>query len=207
MNRGIETRIRALLNAARRRRLLVVGDVMLDQFLWGDVRRISPEAPVPVVEFRRESFMAGGAANVARNLTALGCGARLFGVVGEDPAAAHLLEILGRDGVDCSGMLTIADRPTALKTRVIAHHQHVVRIDRERRGPLSEGDAERLLDSIRGALPGADAVLVGDYAKGVVSQGLLDALVSECRRAGVWLSADPKPSNGLVLEGFSLVTP
>lgn len=207
MNPRPEIRIRTLLGAARRRRLLVVGDVMLDQFLWGDVRRISPEAPVPVVEFQRESFMAGGAANVARNLTALGCGARLFGVVGDDPAAAHLVDILGHEGVDCAGLLKVADRPTALKTRVIAHHQHVVRIDRERRGPLSEGDGERLLDSILRALPGSDAVLVGDYAKGVVSQRLLDVLKDECRRAGVWLSLDPKPSNGLTMEGLSLVTP
>lgn len=200
-------RIRGLLRAARRRRLLVVGDVMLDQFLWGGVRRISPEAPVPVVEFQRESFMAGGAANVARNLTALGAEAQLFGVVGEDPAAAQLVEILGKDGVDCGGLLAVADRPTGLKTRVIAHHQHVVRIDRERRGRLGEADAERLLRAIRKALPGADAVLVGDYAKGVVSQDLVEALKSECRRAGVWLSVDPKPASGLRLQGVSLVTP
>lgn len=206
--KSLETgRVKALLRASKRRRLLVVGDVMLDQFIWGGVRRISPEAPVPVVEFQRESFMAGGAANVARNLTSLGAVAQLFGVVGEDSAAEHLTEVLRRDGVDCGGLVAVTDRPTGLKTRVIAHHQHVVRIDRERKGPLCARDAERLLKGIRAALPGADAVLVGDYAKGVVNQELLNALKHECRKSGVWLSVDPKPANGVGLEDFSLVTP
>ena len=200
-------RVRGLLRAAKRRRLLVVGDVMLDQFIWGGVSRISPEAPVPVVEFHRESFMAGGAANVARNLTSLGAVAQLFGVIGEDPAAEHLTEVLRRDGVDCGGLVSVSDRPTGLKTRVIAQHQHVVRIDRERKGALCERDAERVLKLIRAALPGADAVLVGDYAKGLVNQELLTALKMECRRSGVWLSVDPKPSNRVGLEDLSLVTP
>lgn len=201
------SRVRALLRAGARRRVLVVGDVLLDQFIWGDVRRISPEAPVPVVDFQRESFMAGGAANVARNLTALGSQARLFGVVGADQAAEHLAEILGHDGVDCRGLAAVGDRPTGLKTRVIAHQQHVVRIDRERRAPLTPPAAERLIDRIVKALPGVDAVVVGDYAKGVVSQDLLDRLKKECRTRAVWLSEDPKPSNGLDLSGLSLITP
>lgn len=200
-------RVKALLRAARRRRLLVVGDVLLDQFVWGDVRRISPEAPVPVVDLLRESFMPGGAANVARNLTALGASARLLGVMGDDHAASHLLEILRRDRVDCDRLLTVRDRPTGLKTRVIAQQQHVVRIDRERRGPLAAGDLARLLDVLVRVLPGVDAVLVADYAKGVVGPELLDALRRECRARGVWLSADPKPAHHLDLSGMSLVTP
>ena len=200
-------RVRALLRTARQRRLLVVGDVMLDQFIWGGVRRISPEAPVPVVDFQRENFMAGGAANVARNLTALGARAELFGVVGEDSAAGHLTEILAHDGVDCSRLVPSPDRPTGLKTRVIAHQQHVVRIDREQRGALPAAVANRLSAALLDALPGADAVLVGDYGKGVVSEGLLDALRRECRRQGTWLSVDPKPVNPVGLSGLSLVTP
>lgn len=200
-------RVRALLRAAKRRRLLVVGDVMLDQFVWGDVRRISPEAPVPVVEFQRESFMAGGAANVARNLTALGASAGLFGIVGDDGAAERLGELLSADGVDCRGLIVVPGRPTGLKTRVIAHHQHVVRIDRERRGPLDFSDARRLHRAVRSALSGVDAVLVGDYGKGVVSGELLDLLRKECRARAIWLSADPKPVNSVELSGLSLVTP
>lgn len=200
-------RIRHLLAAARQVRLLVVGDVMLDQFLWGGVRRISPEAPVPIVEFQRESFMPGGAANVARNLTALGARADLIGVVGRDPAADALRDILRAEGVGCDGLMTADERPTGLKTRVIAHQQHVVRIDRERRGPLSAPATGRLIESVLAALPGVDAVLVGDYGKGVVSQALLEALKRECRSRAVWLSADPKPVNQLDLAGLSLVTP
>lgn len=109
--------------------------------------------------------------------------------------------------MDCSGLIQVADRPTALKTRVIAHQQHVVRIDRERKGLLADGDVARLVKAIRKALPNADAVVVGDYAKGVVTQGLLEALKADCRQAGVWLSVDPKPANGVVLDGLSLVTP
>lgn len=200
-------RVRALLRTARRRRLLVVGDVMLDQFVWGAVRRISPEAPVPVVDFERENFMAGGAANVARNLTALGAQAALFGAVGLDDAASRLESLLRSDRVDCSGLVRVSDRPTGLKTRVIAHQQHIVRIDRERRGPLSREDETRLIEAVVGATRGADAVLVGDYGKGVVTQRLLDALKSACREQGIWLSADPKPVNAVDLSGLSLVTP
>lgn len=200
-------RVRSLVRAASRRRLLVVGDVMLDQFIWGGVRRISPEAPVPVVEFQRESFMAGGAANVARNLTALGARAELFGIVGEDHAAEHLAEILRHEGVDCGGLLAVADRPTGLKTRVIASQQHVVRIDREKRGPLPDEVAARFTARVLAALDGADAVLVGDYGKGAVTQDLLAALRKECRARGIWLSLDPKPVNRLDLSGLSLVTP
>ncbi|MCC7374845.1 MAG: carbohydrate kinase [Verrucomicrobiales bacterium] len=210
MNPGLtlpQSRVRSLIRAGQRRRILVVGDVLLDQFIWGGVRRISPEAPVPVVDFQRESFMAGGAANVARNLTALGTEARLFGVVGTDTAAGHLAEILRHDGVDCGGLVTVDDRPTGLKTRVIAHQQHIVRIDRERRAPLSAEASARLVGAIVKALPGADAVVVGDYAKGVVNQELLDLLKKECRARAVWLSEDPKPSNGLDLAGLSLITP
>ncbi len=210
MNDGVKlplARVRSLLRTARQRRVLVVGDVMLDQFLWGGVRRISPEAPVPVVEFQRESFMAGGAANVARNLTALGANTVLFGVVGSDAAAGQLKELLAGDGVDCGGLVEVSDRPTALKTRVIAGQQHVVRIDRERRGALGTRDATRLVDAVLAALPGTDAVLVGDYGKGVVFQELLEALKRGCRERGIWLSADPKPVNRVDLSGLSLVTP
>lgn len=180
---------------------------MLDQFVWGGVRRISPEAPVPIVEFQRESFMPGGAANVARNLTALGARAELFGVIGQDAAGEQLRAILGRESVSCEGLVAVADRPTGLKMRVIAHSQHVVRIDRERKGPLPREVETELLGRVIEALPGADAVLIGDYAKGVVTQHLLEELRRECRARGVWLSADPKPSNALDLSGLSLVTP
>jgi D-beta-D-heptose 7-phosphate kinase/D-beta-D-heptose 1-phosphate adenosyltransferase len=200
-------RVRTLLHAAARCRILVVGDVMLDQFVWGDVSRISPEAPVPVLEFRRESFMPGGAANVARNLSSLGLSAHLFGVVGCDAAAGELGRLLLQQAVVCSGLIASKDRLTSMKTRVVAHQQQVVRIDRENREGLSGSLTRRLLLRIRRELGAADAVIVGDYGKGVVTQGLLDGLRALCRERGVWLSMDPKPVHSLDLKGLSLITP
>src|SRR4026208_347083 len=120
-------RVRQLLHSAQQRRIVVVGDVMLDQFIWGNVARISPEAPVPVVEFQRESFMPGGAANVARNLSALGAQTELFAVVGRDEAAKTLEQILSEQRVDCRGLIPQGSRATSIKTRIVAHQQQLVR--------------------------------------------------------------------------------
>lgn len=200
-------RVRRLLAAAARRRILVLGDVMLDQFIWGRVSRISPEAPVPVVEFDHESFMPGGAANVARNLTALGAAAELFALIGPDAEGARLRSLLERDGVDCRGLVAYPSRPTSVKTRILAQRQQVVRLDREVRADLDPAAAETLLRRWRRRLPGADAVIVGDYGKGVVTQAVLDAVREACRRRGVWLSLDPKPVHALDLSRLSLLTP
>ena len=196
-----------LLHHARRARILVVGDVMLDQFIWGNVSRISPEAPVPVVDFKSESFMPGGAANVARNLSALGAAPELFAVVGRDDSAATIRDLLHEQNVGCNGLLTHASRPTSIKTRIVANQQQVVRVDRESRGALDDKATGKLLDSIESRLEGADAVIVGDYGKGVVTQGLLDELKKRCREHGVWLSLDPKPVHQINLGGLSLITP
>ena len=196
-----------LISAARRTRILVVGDVMLDQFIWGRVSRISPEAPVPVVDFERESFMPGGAANVARNLTALGSQVALFGVVGRDHAASQLRLHLTEQRVDCAGLVALPPRHTSIKTRIVAHQQQVVRLDRESRQDLDSRATNRLLAAIEPALAGASAVIVGDYGKGVVTQPLLDTLKTLCRQRGVWLSLDPKPVHQLNLDGLSLITP
>jgi D-beta-D-heptose 7-phosphate kinase/D-beta-D-heptose 1-phosphate adenosyltransferase len=200
-------RLRALLARASGTRILVVGDVMLDHFVWGRVTRVSPEAPVPVVEFERESFMPGGAANVARNLTDLGAAAELSGVVGKDPDAVRLKHLLTAQRVGASGLVASADRLTATKTRIVAHQQQVVRVDRESRGGLGAGTTRALLRRIDALLPRADAVSVGDYGKGVVTQPLLDALKERCRAHGKWLSLDPKPVHQLDLRGLSLLTP
>lgn len=200
-------RVRQLLAAAARTRILVVGDVMLDQFLWGRVSRISPEAPVPVVEFERESFMPGGAANVARNLTALGAQAELFGTVGRDPQAGQLKILLAGEQVGCSGLVPVPGWLTTTKTRIIAHRQQIVRVDRETRCESSSRTTAALLRRLDALLPQADAVAVGDYGKGVVTQPLLDALRQRCRVLGKWLSVDPKPLHLLDLTGLSLLTP
>lgn len=206
-NRLSIARVKKLLTTARKTRLLVVGDVMLDQFLWGSVARISPEAPVPVVDFLRESFMPGGAANVARNLTALGVNTDLLGVVGADAAATELRDLLSEQKIGCHGLVTSPNRQTSLKTRIVAQTQQVVRIDRETRDELAAPLTKRLIASIKSQLPKTDAVIVGDYGKGVVTQALLNELKPLCRAHGVWLSLDPKPVHHLNLAGLSLITP
>jgi D-beta-D-heptose 7-phosphate kinase/D-beta-D-heptose 1-phosphate adenosyltransferase len=200
-------RARHILNATRKTRVLVVGDVMLDRFLWGTVARISPEAPVPILDFTQESSMPGGAANVARNLTALCVNTELFGAVGRDPAAMELKRLLKAQHVACDGLLVQANRATSVKTRIVAHKQQVVRIDRETRDGLDGQSLKRLLAAVQSALTRADAVIVCDYGKGVVTQPLLNALKELCRARGIWLSLDPKPVHHLNLSSLSLVTP
>ena len=200
-------RARQILTAAQKTRVLVVGDVMLDQFIWGGVSRISPEAPVPVVDFARESFMPGGAANVARNLVSLATPAELFGVIGSDDAARKLLKLLGEQNIGCGGLVKSSARHTSVKTRIVAHQQQVVRIDRETRGALDARTTTKLLVEFKTKLVKADAVIVGDYGKGVVTQPLLDEIKSLCHERGVWLSFDPKPVHRLNLNNLSLITP
>ena len=201
------SRVRQILKAAAKTRVLVLGDVMLDQFIWGGVSRISPEAPVPVVEFERESFMPGGAANVARNVIALGVPVEIFGAIGSDDAGRRLKILLKEQDIGCRGLVTHAARHTSIKTRVVAHKQQMVRIDRETRDGLDAKLTGRLLASLKDKLSMADAVIVGDYGKGVVTQPLLNEIKDLCRARGLWLSFDPKPVHHLNLGSLSLITP
>jgi len=206
-NRISAQRVFQLLAKANETRILVLGDVMLDQFIWGNVVRISPEAPVPVVEFERESYMPGGAANVARNLTALGVNTELLGVVGCDPAAQELKRLLSAHHIGCRGLASNAARCTSVKTRIVAHKQQMVRIDRETRDGLDGRLERRVLKTFEALLPGVAGVIIGDYGKGVVTQHLLEQVKAKCRRLGIWLSLDPKPVHHLNLTGLSLITP
>ena len=200
-------RVRRILAGASRTRVLVIGDAMLDHFIRGSVARISPEAPVPVLDFEGESFMPGGAANVARNLTALRVPTELLGAVGRDVAARQLKGLLDAYGIGCRGLLSERARSTSVKTRVVAHKQQVVRIDRETRDGISALLTSRLLENVRSLIRETAAVIVGDYGKGVVTQPLLDELKGICRSHGVWLSLDPKPVHHVNLSGLSLITP
>ncbi len=200
-------RVREILTAATKTRLLVVGDVMLDQFIWGSVSRISPEAPVPVVDYSHESSMPGGAANVARNLSALRTNTELFSVVGRDTAGTQLLSLLKEQRVGCGGLIESPARPTSIKTRIVAHQQQVVRVDRESTQALSAAEVQALLAALKKNIGRADAVVVGDYGKGVVTQPLLEGVKALCRERGVWLSMDPKPVHHLNLAALSLITP
>jgi len=200
-------RVKSILDAAAHTRILVLGDVMLDHFIWGNVSRISPEAPVPVVDFSNESYMPGGAANVARNLSALNAKPDMFSAIGEDLAGRQLKTLLGEQSVGCAGLISTGKRPTSIKTRIVAHQQQVVRVDRESKHELDAAEVRAILDALEKAIPDADAVIVGDYGKGVVTQPLLDGVKALCHGRGLWLSVDPKPVHHLDLTGLSLITP
>lgn len=200
-------RVREILSAAARCHVLVLGDVMLDHFIWGSVTRISPEAPVPVVDFSHENYMPGGAANVARNLSALQAGTALFSAIGDDEAGARLKALLSEQQVGCNGLLRLDSRPTSIKTRIVAHQQQVVRVDRESKQELGATEVQAILRALEKEMKGADAVIVGDYGKGGVTQPLLDGVKSLCHDRGVWLSIDPKPVHHLNLAALSLITP
>jgi len=202
-----QARARHILAAARKTRVIVLGDAMLDHFIWGNVARISPEAPVPVVDFVRESFMPGGAANVARNLTALDVPTELFSVVGEDASAHQLKRLLTQQRIGCKNLLASETRATSVKTRIVAHKQQVVRIDRETRDGIDSNMTRRLIRALESNISNVAAVIVGDYGKGVVTQPLLEVVKSLCRAHAVWLSLDPKPVHDLNLTGLSLITP
>lgn len=190
--------------------VLVIGDVMLDTYIRGTVDRISPEAPVQVLEWQGEDSIPGGAANVACNLAALGCKVRLLGVVGSDSRGGELRGLLQRSGVDVSGLLTCGDRPTTHKTRVIAHNQQVIRIDREDRSPLSEEALKELLDLLERNVSrqgGIDGVICSDYAKGLLVPNLMERLLRTARDHSVPVVVDPKGEDYAKYSGCTSITP
>lgn len=187
-------RLRRLLDAFGGLRVLVVGDCMLDEYLWGEVSRISPEAPVMVVEEARRTYAAGGASNAAVNVVAMGGEVCIVAAVGDDEAGRRLEQELELQGVRRSGLVVDPSRPTTVKTRVMAHHQQVVRLDREDRTPLSDSMAAALVARVQAELPGADAVLISDYSKGVLAGSVVPAVLELARQAGRPVFANPKPA-------------
>lgn len=197
-----------LLAAFPTRRVLVIGDLMLDHYILGDVHRISPEAPVPVVQATEERRVAGGAANVAHNLAAAGVRAAVFGTLGDDEKGRALATILETNGVAAGRCPRRSGTPTIVKTRVVARHQQLCRIDHEGPralyDPLADPAGEAALAA---AVAEADAVIVSDYAKGVVTPALLDRVRELAAKSGALLAIDPKPSRHLDLRGAGLLTP
>ena len=189
------------------RHILVVGDLMLDTFIWGDVRRISPEAPVPVVDVREETQFLGGTANVVNNVSSMGGQALTAGVIGDDQAGCRLAELLNRIGVSSGGLVVEKDRPTTLKTRIIARNQQVVRFDRESRAPLQKPSLERILAYIGENLTRLDGIIVSDYAKGMISADFMDGLRSLAEGSGVPILVDPKVRYPDIYHSVTMVTP
>jgi rfaE bifunctional protein kinase chain/domain len=187
--------------------VLVVGDIMLDRYWWGSVKRISPEAPVPVVDLQKSSFAAGGAANVAVNIAGLGAKPILVGAVGADHDAELLSSLLKEQGVSADKVLRSATRPTTVKTRIIAHNQQVVRVDQETTGDLSPLDEDAIWETINQNLAGADVVLLSDYAKGVLSERLTKRLISAANEHGKLVLVDPKGKDYSRYAGATLLTP
>lgn len=189
------------------RNVLVLGDLMVDEYIWGRVSRISPEAPVPVVEVTHESLRAGGAANVAANLRSLGAQVHVVGVVGSDPAGERLVHELEGLGVKGDAVVVDRERPTTVKTRVVAGSQHVVRFDREDAGDLHSGTTRRLVERVRERLPHVHALLISDYAKGVVSQGLVRQVLPLARRLSKIVTVDPKIRHFRLFRRATAVAP
>jgi len=191
--------------ALRGRRIGVAGDFMLDRYVWGSATRLSPEAPVPVVDFANESQVLGGAGNVARNLAALGATVFPFGVVGEDEEGREIQSLVAAAGMSAKGVAADSSRLTTVKTRIVAKHQQIVRVDRERREPLGRALEDRLVRAIKAALPRLDALVVSDYDKGVVTDSLADRVLTECHRRGVPALVKPKESRLLSYRGANLI--
>jgi rfaE bifunctional protein kinase chain/domain len=188
-------------------RILVLGDVMLDEYLWGHVSRISPEAPVPVVEIAKESIKLGGAANVALNVKTLGDEPILVGVIGDDRNGEKMLEVLKEAQIKSEGIFADHSRMTTIKTRVIAHNQQVVRADRENPDEISEKLGGEIIGFVKRKLPEIDGLIVSDYGKGVITYKLLSELIELCRQNNVFIAVDPKETHFMNYRQVSLITP
>ncbi len=201
------TELRKYLDRFSGKRVLVIGDLMLDHYIWGSVRRISPEAPVPVVDVLSESLLLGGAGNVAHNIRALGGEALLCGVVGDDDAGRRLIQELKSIGVGLSGVVLEKERPTTQKTRIIAHQQHVVRYDHEKVVNTLPKTEKRFIDFITDEITCIDCVVISDYAKGMITEGLLRAILPRLARRGMPVIVDPKIKHFSLYKKATIVTP
>lgn len=201
------TQAEALLARIQGLKVAVLGDLMLDEYLFGEVNRISPEAPVPVVRVVRERAVLGGAANVAANLRAIGADPLVVGTLQNDMAGERLLRLFADLGVRSEGVVLDSRRPTIIKTRVIGQQQQMLRIDREEPGDLDEEAVDGLRSSLSGALEEARALIVSDYAKGVVGPTIMDMVRDLCLEKGIPWIVDPKPSHRELYHGATLMTP
>jgi len=196
-----------LLSEFKKKKILVVGDIILDRYIWGKVNRISPEAPVPIVEVTEEVFHLGGASNVANNIISLGGKATIAGVAGNNDRGGEILrKMLDSAGIIYDGVCWTS-RPTTMKTRVIAHSQQVVRFDREDKNRLENKILKKLIDYIRFEISGYDAVIISDYKKGVISSKLISEIMKYTKPENIFVAVDPKVGHFHCYKNVSLITP
>jgi D-beta-D-heptose 7-phosphate kinase/D-beta-D-heptose 1-phosphate adenosyltransferase len=187
--------------------VLVVGDVMVDHFIWGNVSRISPEAPVPVVDVQKDSIMLGGCTNVLHNIYAMGGNVYVAGVIGSDNVGKKLLSELRLKKIETGGIILEKGRPTTLKTRIVAHGQQVVRFDKENQSPIPSSSTERILDYVKSLRKKIGAIVISDYHKGVVSRELVQGINAIAHHSGIVVCLDPKQSNFSIYKGVHVITP
>lgn len=202
-----ESRLQELLEAFKTKRVAVVGDLMVDRYYWGTVGRISPEAPVPVVEVVEEQVRLGGAANVANNIQTLGGEPMLVGLIGNDHPGQVFIEILKERNLPSKGIVTDASRPTTIKTRVIAHAQHVVRIDNESKAECPEHIRHMIIDAVKYNIHELDAIIIEDYNKGVVTKDVIHELIAVARKYNKIITVDPKFNNFLEYKHVTVFKP
>lgn len=207
LNASEKRRFLEIINCFEKAKVLVIGDFILDQFIWGTVDRISPEAPVPVVRVNRESYMPGGSLNAAHNVHALGGKVYPCGVLGRDLEGRMLLKVLRQRNIDTGGIVYDASRPTSIKTRVIAHSQQVVRFDREKDHLISADDCKKIFKFVREKIKEVSAVVIEDYGKGVIQPALLKDIVSLARKFRKPVIVDPKEKNFSYYHGVTVITP
>ena len=200
-------RLRTLVGSFPQQRVMVLGDLMLDEYIRGKVSRISPEAPVPVVRVTSETHVPGGAGNVCANLAALGAQVSVVSVVGTDPAAGHLLADLRARGMDCSGILQDPERPTTQKCRIIGEHQQLLRFDRETTHALGRALHGRLIDTVEESVSQCDGLIISDYGKGVVTPETFRRAVRAAKRKGIPVTVDPKVEHFRRYKGVDCITP
>ena len=194
-------------DSEKRPKVLVAGDLILDEYLWGGVSRISPEAPVPVLETRSENLSLGGAANVANNLVALGCDVYLVGAIGQDEKGDKLLELIRDGGIHTEGIFRFVHRPTTSKMRIIAHNQQILRIDKEDNRPITEETEKKIIQFITQTLPQMDGVICSDYQKGVLTEKVLKNLMQRARSGKKQVIVDPKSADFALYKGATVLTP
>ena len=200
-------RFREITSGFADRNVLVVGDLMLDTYLWGEINRISPEAPVPIVEVKKIEYNPGGAANVALNLASLGCKVSLIGLIGTDAEGTILKNLLDQRNIICTDLVMSESRPTTVKSRIIAHNQQVVRADREMNKDLSESSNNNLIKSVKAIIEDVDAVILGDYNKGVLNLVSVKAIIDAANNSGKSVYVDPKESNFNAYKNVRLFKP